>query len=132
MMSFVCFVLVVCVFCLFFFCYFVAVFVVVLFVCLLMLLFCCLFHVLVFCCLFFVCLFCFVEVLDGKLNPMLAYASEIWETVRLDNIEKVPMMPSMRFFGVPLGTSNKMVYGEPGRCPLFVTNTLRCLKPCVF
>ena len=46
-----------------------------------MLLFCCLFHVLVFCCcLFFVCLFCFVEVLDAKLNPMLAYTSEIWET----------------------------------------------------
>ena len=98
-----------------------------------MLLFCCLFHVLVFCCcLFFVCLFCFVEVLDAKLNPMLAYTSEIWETVRLDNIEKVAMMTCTRFFGVPLGTPNKMVYGELGRCPLFVTNTLRCLKHCLF
>ena len=86
-MSFVCFVSVVCVllfiFLLLFCCCFCCCF-----VCLLMLLFCCLFHVLVFCCLFFVCLFCFVEVLDAKLNPMLNYTSEIWETVRLDNIEK--------------------------------------------
>ena len=35
--------------------------------------FVCLFHVVVVCFLFV----CFVEVLDTKLNPMLAYASEI-------------------------------------------------------
>ena len=122
-LAFVCFVLVVCVLLLIF-----------------ILLFCCYFCCCCSClvCLFVCCLFaCFnfvvvVEIIDAKLNPMLAYASEIWETVRLDNIEKVPMMPCMRFFGVPLGTPIKMVYDELGRCSIFVTNTLRCLKHCLF
>ena len=56
------------------------------------------------------------------------YASEIWGTVRLDDIEKVNMMACKRFLGVPLRTPNKMVYGELGRFPLFVNSTLRCLK----
>ena len=105
-----------------------------LFVLLLFLWFCLIVVVVFFFCLFvcFFRLFCFVEILDAKLNPMLAYTSEIWETVSLDNIEKVPMMPCMRFFGVPLGTANKMVYDELGRCSIFVPSILRCLKHCVF
>ena len=55
-------------------------------------------------------------------------ASEIWGTVRLDDIEKVNMMACKRFLGVSLRTPNKMVYGELGRFPLFVNSTLRCLK----
>ena len=71
MMGFVCFVLVGC----------VLLFIFLLCCCC----FVCLFHVVVVLLLFVFCLFCFVEVLDDKLNPMLAYASEIWETVRLHN-----------------------------------------------
>ena len=48
------------------------------------------------------------------IQPMLTYASEIWGTVRFDNIEKVNMMACKHFLGVPLRTPNKMVCGELG------------------
>jgi hypothetical protein len=70
----------------------------------------------------------FFRVFDVKIQPMLMYASEIWGTQRLENIERVHMMACKRFLGVPLRTPNKMVYGELGRYPLFVNSTVRCLK----
>ena len=59
---------------------------------------------------------------------MLTYASGIWETLKLGNIEKVHMMAYKRFIGVTLRTPKKIVSGELGRYPLFVNSTLQCLK----
>ena len=71
----------------------------------------------------------FFKSFDIKIQPILTYASEIWATVRLDDIEKVHMMACKRFLAVALRTPNKMVYGELGRYPFFFVNsTLRCLK----
>ena len=61
----------------------------------------------------------FLKIFDIKIQPILMCASEIWGTVRLDDIEKVHMMACKRFLGVPLRTPNKMVHGELGRYPLF-------------
>ena len=70
----------------------------------------------------------FVKIFYINMQPMLMYASEIWGTERLDNIERVRMMACKRFLGVPQKTPNKMVYGELGRYPLFVNSTLLGLK----
>ena len=59
---------------------------------------------------------------------MLMYASQVWGTLRLDNIEREHMMACTRFLGVPLRSPNKMAYGELGRYPLFVNSTVRYLK----
>ena len=59
---------------------------------------------------------------------MLKYASGIWGTLRLDNIERVHITACTRFLGVPLRSPDKMVHGELGRYPLYVNSTLRCLK----
>ena len=40
----------------------------------------------------------FFKIFDIKIQPILMYASEIWGTVRLDDIEKVHMMACKRFF----------------------------------
>ena len=70
----------------------------------------------------------FFKIFDIKIQPQLMYASEIWETERLDNIERVQMIAYKRFLGIPQKTPNKIVSGEVGRYPLFVNSTLRCLK----
>ena len=62
----------------------------------------------------------FFKIFDIKSQPMLMYASKIWGTERLDNIERVHIMECKRFFGVPQKTPNKMVYGELGRYPLLL------------
>ena len=37
-------------------------------------------------------------------------------------------MACRKYLGVPIRTQNKMVYGESGRCPLFVASYVRCVK----
>ena len=53
------------------------------------------------------------------------YESDIWGTMRLNNRKGTP---AYKRFLVPLRTPSKMVYGELGRCPLFVNSTEQCLK----
>lgn len=59
---------------------------------------------------------------------MLLYSSEMWGLHRLDNIEKVHTLACKRFLSVPLKVSNKLVYGEVGRYPLYINSAVRCIK----
>ena len=36
-----------------------------------------------------------------------------------------------RFLSVPLHASNKLLYGEPGRYPLFIRTAVKCIKYCI-
>jgi hypothetical protein len=70
----------------------------------------------------------FFTIFDAKIQSMLLYSSEIWGLHRLDSIERAHLMACKRYLGVPTRTPNKMVYGELGRFPLFVTSYVRCIK----
>ena len=56
------------------------------------------------------------------------YAAEVWGLNRLDHIENVHLLACKRFLGVPRRTSNKMVYGELARFPLYVNSFTACIR----
>ena len=43
-------------------------------------------------------------------------------------IEKVQTLAMKRFLGVPLHSSNNLLYGETGRYPLFIRTAVKCVK----
>jgi hypothetical protein len=70
----------------------------------------------------------YFKIFDGKILPILTYASEIWGVNRLDNVEKIHLQGCKSFLGVPIQTPNKMVYGDLGRHPLFIKTYISALK----
>ena len=70
----------------------------------------------------------FFKLFDAQVVPILLYASEIWGTNELDEIEKVHLFACKRLLNVGLRTPNQMVYGELGRYPLFVMASTRCVS----
>jgi hypothetical protein len=70
----------------------------------------------------------FFKIFDGKIKPILMYASEIWGLNRLDNLERVHLLGCKVFLGVPIQSPNKMVYGDLGRYPLFVDTYMSTIK----
>ena len=70
----------------------------------------------------------FFKIFDSKIKSVLLYSSEIWGLHILDSIERVHLMACKMYLGVPSRTSNKMVYGELGRYPLFIASYVRCIK----
>ena len=70
----------------------------------------------------------FFKIFDSKITSILLYASEVWGTQQVENIEKVHLIACKRFLGLPRGTPNNIVYGELGRYPLHVNSSLRCIK----
>ena len=70
----------------------------------------------------------FFKIFDSKLQPILLYSSDIWGLQRLENIEKIHLMACKRFFGVPVRTPNKMVYGDLGRFPLLINSYISSIK----
>ena len=71
---------------------------------------------------------CYFKVFDLKIAPILMYASEVWGIQNIESIEKVHLMACKHFLGVPISTPNKIVYGELGRYPLFITTYIRSIK----
>ena len=70
----------------------------------------------------------FFRIFDSKVQSILFYSSELWGFQRLDNLEKVHLLACKRFLGVPLKTPNKIVYGELGRYPIYISTSIRCIK----
>ena len=70
----------------------------------------------------------FFKIFDMKVQPILLYSAEIWGLTRLDSIEKVQLMASKRFLGVPIRTPNKMIYSELGRFPLYINASMKVIK----
>jgi hypothetical protein len=71
---------------------------------------------------------CFFKIFDSQVQSVLLYSSEMWGLSRLENIEKVHTLACKRFLNVPLKVSNKLVYGEIGRYPLYINSAVRCIK----
>ena len=59
---------------------------------------------------------------------MLLYASEVWGTSRLANIETAHLFACERLLSVSDETPNHMVYGETGRYPLYIDSTISSLR----
>ena len=54
------------------------------------------------------------KLFDTPVKPILTYAAEIWGFEDVGQIEKVQTFAMKRFLGVPLHSSNKLLYGETG------------------
>ena len=70
----------------------------------------------------------FWKLFDAQIKPILTYAAEVWGFGDVKQIEKVYTFAIKRFLNVPLHSSNKMIYGETGRYPLFITTYVKCIK----
>ena len=70
----------------------------------------------------------FWKLFDAQITPILTYAAEVWGLHGTKQIEKVHTFAIKRFLNVPLHCSNKMIYGETGRYPLFITTYVKCIK----
>ena len=68
------------------------------------------------------------KLFDTQTEPVLTYAAEVWGLEDVDPIEKVQTFALKRFMGVPLHSSNKLLYGETGRFPLFIKTVVKCGK----
>ena len=71
---------------------------------------------------------CFFRIFDSQVQSVLLYSSEMWGLHRLDSIEKIHTLAIKRFLNVPLKVSNKLVYGDVGRYPLYINSATRCIK----
>ena len=56
------------------------------------------------------------------------YGSELWGFQQFAVIEKAYMFACKRFLNVGVQTPNKMIYGDLGRYPMFVTAGIRSVK----
>ena len=56
------------------------------------------------------------QLFDAQIKPMLLYASEVWGTSRLANIETAHLFACKRLLSVSDKTPNHMVYGETAQC----------------
>ena len=65
---------------------------------------------------------------DAQILPILMYGSELWDFQQFAVIEKAHMFACKRFFDVSVQTPNKMIYGDLGRYPMFITSAVRCVK----
>ena len=65
---------------------------------------------------------------DSQIEPIFTYAAEVWGLEDVGPIEKVQTFAMKRFLGVPLHSSNKLLYGETGRYPLFIRTAVKCVK----
>ena len=70
----------------------------------------------------------FWKLFDSQIEPMLTYAAEVWGLRNVDQIEKVQTFAMKRFLSLPLHASNKLLYGETGRYPLFIRTAVKCIK----
>ena len=66
----------------------------------------------------------FFQLFDAQIKPMLLYASEVWDTSRLANIETAQRFACKRLLSVSDKTPNYMVYGETGRYSLNIDSTI--------
>ena len=70
----------------------------------------------------------FWKLFDTQIEPILTYSSEVWGLENVDQIEKVHTFAIKRFLNVPLHSSNKLVYGQTGRYPLFIRTAVKCIS----
>ena len=70
----------------------------------------------------------FWKMFDAQIEPLLSYAGEIWGLYKNNQIEAVHIFAMKRFLYIPMHASNKFLYGETGRYPLYVKIYIKCIK----
>ena len=63
----------------------------------------------------------FFKIYDAQVLQILMYRSELWGFQQFAVIEKAHMFACKRFLNVGVQIPNKMIYGDLGRYPIFVT-----------
>ena len=64
----------------------------------------------------------------AQIEPMLLYASEIWDTSTLCIIESAHLFACKRLLSLSDKSPNHVVYGETGRYSLYIESTIASLK----
>ena len=67
------------------------------------------------------------KLFDAQIKPILTYTVEVWGLGDTKQIETVHTFAIKRFMNVLQHSSNKMIYGETGRYPLFITTYVKCI-----
>eukprot|EP00745_Piridium_sociabile_P016063 TRINITY_DN23886_c1_g1_i5.p1 TRINITY_DN23886_c1_g1~~TRINITY_DN23886_c1_g1_i5.p1 ORF type:complete len:191 (+),score=6.06 TRINITY_DN23886_c1_g1_i5:414-986(+) len=70
----------------------------------------------------------FWKLFDTQIEPVLTYAAEIWGLLNNTFMEQIHTYAIKRIMKVPLHASNKMVYGETGRYPLYIRTYVKSIK----
>ena len=70
----------------------------------------------------------FFQMYDAEILPILMYGSELWGFQQFVVKEKAYMFACKRFLNVSVQTPNKIIYGDLGRYPMFITSAVRCVK----
>lgn len=70
----------------------------------------------------------FFKIFDAQVMPILMYGAEIWGFQQFGVLEKVHLFACKRFLRVGQQTPNKMIYGDLGRYPLYITSAIRVVK----
>ena len=68
------------------------------------------------------------KLFNTQIELILTYAAEVRGLEDVGPIEKVHTFAMKRFLGVPSHSSNKLLYGESGRYPLFIRTAVKCVK----
>ena len=66
----------------------------------------------------------FFKIYDAQVLQILMYRSELWGFQQFAVIEKAHMFACKRFLNVGVQIPNKMIYGDLGRYPMFVTSAI--------
>ena len=70
----------------------------------------------------------FWKMFDTQIEPILTYGAEVWGLFENCEMEKVHTFAMKRFLNVPFHVSNKVIYGETGRYPLYIRTYVKCIK----
>ena len=70
----------------------------------------------------------FFKLFDTQIEPILTYAAEVWGLNNNIEMERVHTYGIKRFIFVPIHASNKMLYGETGRYPLYIRAYTKCIR----
>ena len=71
----------------------------------------------------------FCKLFDCQIQPKLTYGSEVWGIMaNYSIIERAHLLAIKRFLNASTRTPSALVYGETGRCPLYVITYTRCIK----
>ena len=70
----------------------------------------------------------FFKLFDSKVEPVLAYGSELWGLQEHLPIEQVHTTTLKQFLKVSIHSSNTLLYGETARYLLYIKHKIRCVK----
>ena len=71
----------------------------------------------------------FLKIFDAQVQPVVLYGAEIWGLDSSSSvIDNVHLFGLKRYLGVDRRTSNDLVYGEVGRFPIQINESVCCIR----